>query len=170
MRGNVLEDITEKTANRIPALLNVSHVAKKAKLAQGACDISPIDNNVVKPTGNLYCLAKYYLDGSPHSKQIMRQRGTLNILRDYCSSADQCLFTCGAETSTLELPFVTVASNQSSRIAVGDEAGGFRVIYTDRWPVIDSVELNSDYYQCHENSIFDLSWSLDDSKIVSFFP
>jgi WD40 repeat protein len=64
------------------------------------------------------------------------------------------------------LPFSTSASNRSSLIAIGDESGMVRLVESaqDEEPGFIYPYIT---FQCHDNAIFDLSWSPDDLTLAS---
>ncbi|KAF8249546.1 WD40 repeat-like protein [Wilcoxina mikolae CBS 423.85] len=64
------------------------------------------------------------------------------------------------------LPFSTVACNRSSLVAVGDESGLVRLIESakDEKPGFIVPYLS---FQCHDNAIFDMSWSPDDHHLAT---
>ncbi|KAI5843685.1 WD40-repeat-containing domain protein [Tricharina praecox] len=70
------------------------------------------------------------------------------------SNEDQCL------------PFSTAACNRSSLVAIGDEMGRVRLVETakDEKPGFIKEFLS---FQCHENAIFDMSWSPDDLQLAT---
>ncbi len=88
-------------------------------------------------------------------------------LKSFCSRpADSRMLIDKAEPSPV-LPFAMAACNNNSIFAVADEAGQVRL-----YDSADDVEIGLDgekvSFGLHENSIFDLSWSPDDLKLVRF--
>ncbi|KAI5788632.1 WD repeat protein [Pyronema domesticum] len=90
---------------------------------------------------------------------------SLDPLRFYSRPEDQQPILL-ENSSEQTIPFCAAACNRSSLVAVGDESGSVRLIETalDESPGFITPYL---VFPCHDNAIFDMSWSPDDIQIAT---